>query len=111
MNTGSASCTVQGYPGVSVVGASGNQIGPAATRTSSPAPPLVTLAPGATTTAVIALSDVLDSCSDFPVPNGFRIYPPNQTTALYAPYQQFAYCQDAPNGTILIGPMGVGVGG
>jgi hypothetical protein len=109
-NTGSASCKMQGYPGVSVVGASGNQIGPAATRTSAGTPPLVTLAPGGATTAVVTLSDVLNSCSDPASPDGFRVYPPDQTTALYAPYQQFVYCQNAPSGTLQIGPMGVGIG-
>jgi hypothetical protein len=99
-NTGSANCTLHGYPGVSVVGASGNQIGPAASRTSSATPPSVTLASGATTTAVVTLSDVLNSCPNPATPDGFRIYPPDQTTALYA-----------PSGTLQIGPIGIGIGG
>jgi hypothetical protein len=104
-NTGSSSCTMQGYPGVSLVGTSGNQLGSPATRTVS-STPLVTIAPGSTTTATISLSDALNVCSDPSTPNGFRVYPPNQTAALYAPYAGLKYCVGNPNGAFQVTAVG-----
>lgn len=109
-NTGTTSCTLQGYPGVSLVGSNGNQIGSPATRTTS-SPVLVSLAPRSTTTATISLSDALNVCSNPVTPNGFRVYPPNQTAALYAPYSGLKYCVGNPNGTLQITAVGSNSGG
>jgi len=109
-NTGSTGCTLQGYPGVSLVGSNGNQIGSPATRTTS-SPVLVSLAPRSTTTATISLSDALNVCSNPVTPNGFRVYPPNQTAALYAPYSGLKYCVGNPNGTLQITAVGSNSGG
>jgi hypothetical protein len=106
-NTGSTSCTLDGYPGVSLVGSSGNQIGLPATRQGAPSPSSVSLAPGTTTSVTFSLSDVLNNCSNPVTPNGFRVYPPNQTAALYAPYSDIKYCVGAPNGTLQVYAVGV----
>ena len=104
-NTGTNSCTLQGYPGVSLVGSNGNQIGSPATRTTSSSV-LVSLAPGSTTTATISLSDALNVCSNPVTPNGFRVYPPNQTAALYAPYPGLKYCVGNPSGALQVTTVG-----
>jgi len=59
-NTSTASCTLYGYPGVSLTTASGAQIGAAATRDTASAPRLVTLAPGATANAELRLREFRD---------------------------------------------------
>jgi Protein of unknown function (DUF4232) len=109
-NTGSASCTLQGYPGVSLVGTSGNQIGSPAIRTAS-ATPLVSIVPGGTTTATIGLSDALNVCSTPVSPNGFRVYPPNQTAALYAPYSGLEYCVGSSDDTLQVTAVGATAAG
>jgi Protein of unknown function (DUF4232) len=109
-NTGTNACTLQGYPGVSLVGSNGNQIGSPAARTTSSLV-LVSLAPGSATTATISLSDALNVCSNPVTPDGFRVYPPNQTAALYAPYPGLKYCVGNPNGTLQITAVGFNPGG
>jgi hypothetical protein len=83
-NTGSVSCTLEGYPGVSyVTGSAGTQVGAAAVRDTSSTAVLVTLAPGATATAQLRLIDAGNygaNCQITPV-LGFRVYPPGQTAA------------------------------
>jgi hypothetical protein len=84
-NTGSVTCTLEGYPGVSyVTGSSGTQVGAGATRDTTSSVVLVTLAPGATATAQLRLIDAgnfdATTCQIIPV-LGFRVYPPGQTTA------------------------------
>jgi hypothetical protein len=105
-NTGSTTCTLQGYPGVSLVGSSGNQIGTPATRTTTSSPTLVSVAPGGTTRATIGLADANNVCSNPVTPNGFRVYPPNQTAALYAPSAGLKYCVGNANDSMTISPIG-----
>jgi hypothetical protein len=91
-NTGSAPCTLYGYPGVSwVAGAGGHQVGSAATRqanTSGAANKTVTLAPGATASAPLDIVDAgaipASECKPVPV-RGLRVYPPGQRAALFIP--------------------------
>ena len=85
-NAGGASCTLYGYPGVSLVSASRAQIGLAASRSSVTPVKLITLAPGATASAQLQIVDALNfpasTCN--PVKAAYlRIYPPNQTVAVY----------------------------
>ncbi len=109
-NTGHTSCTLQGYPGVSLVGSNGSQIGPAAIRTPS-STALVSLAAGSSTSATIGLSDALNVCSDPATADAFVVYPPNQTTALFAPYPGLKYCVGNPNGTLQVTAVGASSGG
>jgi hypothetical protein len=39
-------------------------------------------------------------------PNGFRVYPPNQTAALYVPYSGLKYCVGKPVGILTVTPVG-----
>ena len=86
-NTSSATCTLYGYPGVSLVSAPPyTQIGLAANRDSTTPVRLVTLAPGASASAMLRIVDALNfgpaTCS--PTKAAFlRIYPPNQTVPVY----------------------------
>jgi Protein of unknown function (DUF4232) len=88
-NTSSSTCTMYGYPRVAFVNpAGGSQVGAAAGRASSTAPALVTLAPGATAHATLAVSDVLigDNCLSYQVQVSWvQVYPPDQYSALFAP--------------------------
>src|SRR5438309_2387332 len=57
-NKGSATCTLNGYPGVSFVApTSGKQVGAAASRNPQHAAELVTLAPGATASALLQIAN------------------------------------------------------
>jgi hypothetical protein len=86
-NTSGATCTLYGYPGVSLVSAPPHtQIGLAAQRSSTTPVKLITLASGATASAVLQVVDALNfgtaTCS--PTKAAFlRIYPPNQTAPVY----------------------------
>jgi hypothetical protein len=85
-NTSGAPCTLYGYPGVSLVSASYAQIGLPARRLSTVPVTVVTLASGATASAVVQIADAVNfpspACS--PVKAAYlRIFPPNQTTSVY----------------------------
>lgn len=87
-NTGSVTCTVEGYPGVSyVTGDAGTQVGNPAERTG-PAGSVVVLDPGASASALVLFTQVFSypeaTCAPTPV-RGLRVYPPNNTDALFVP--------------------------
>ncbi|MCL2583897.1 MAG: DUF4232 domain-containing protein [Streptosporangiales bacterium] len=86
-NKSAATCHLYGYPGVSAVGTHGNQLGDAATRDGGTAQ-YVNIAPGQNAHAVLRYSDVVatDPASAPAHANGFRIYPPGDYYAMYAPY-------------------------
>jgi len=88
-NSSSSACTMYGYPGVAFVSSpGGSQVGaPAGRESSSTVPALVTLAPGATAHATLAVSDVLisNNCTGHQVQvNWVQVYPPDQYSALFA---------------------------
>ena len=88
-NTGSTSCTLYGYPGVSLVsGPPYTQIGLAARRSTTTPVKLITLAPGATANAMLQIVDALNyppsSCSPTKA-TYLRVYPPNQKAPVYLP--------------------------
>ena len=86
-NTSSSACTMYGYPGVAFVSSPGGSvIGAPAKRRTPPAPALVTLAPGATAHATLAVSDVLigNNCVDKVQVKWVQVYPPDQFSALIA---------------------------
>lgn len=88
-NTSGSTCTLFGYPGVSLVtGPPYTQIGLAAKRSASTPKKLVTLAPGATANAQLQIVDALNfpSASCHPAKaTALKIYPPNQTEPVYLP--------------------------
>jgi len=85
-NTSASACTLYGYPGVSLVTASGGQVGAAATEDPVYPRRLVTLAPGGTAHAELQVTDAHNyppsTCSPVAV-HQLKVFPPGQTTALY----------------------------
>jgi Domain of unknown function (DUF4232) len=88
-NASTSACTMYGYPGVAFVSSpGGGQIGAPAGRRSPTGPALVTLNPGGTAHATLAVSDVLigNNCLHHQVRvNTVQVYPPGQYSALFAP--------------------------
>jgi Protein of unknown function (DUF4232) len=88
-NASSAACTLYGYPGVSLVtGPPYTQVGAAAERDATAPVKLVTLAPGAAATALLQVVDAQNfpasTCGPLQA-TSLRVYPPNQTAAVYLP--------------------------
>jgi Protein of unknown function (DUF4232) len=93
-NIGDVTCTLYGYPGVSLAGGKPvAQIGLAATRSTVTAKVLVTLKPGAVASALL---QIVDAGNYPPATCGpatadyLQIYPPNQTTPVYLGYKSAA---------------------
>ena len=88
-NKSSRTCTIQGYPGVSFVDGAGHQIGaPVPRDTNSPVGGVITLGPGSSAGAVFALKDAYVGSVAGCMPtnaSGLRVYPPNETAALFVP--------------------------
>jgi len=111
-NASTSACTLYGYPGVAFVSSpGGSQVGAPAGRGSNSAPALLTLEPGATAHATLAVSDVLigNNCLHHQVEvNWVQVYPPDQYTALSASLSRQG-CADKSLvtmkvGTVLNGP-------
>lgn len=105
-NVSSAACFVQGYPGVSfVAGADGHRVGNPAERVAGSAPRVV-LTPQRSAVATLAVVDAGNygtACQLTPV-LGFRVYPPDQTAALYVAHADQA-CANTRYTTLRIGPL------
>jgi hypothetical protein len=96
-NTGTTTCTLQGWPGVSFVGnTDGTQIGNAAGEDRASAHPTVTLTPGATAVAPLRITETgnypAGTC-DPTSPDGLRVYPPGSRESLFVPYTGSAACR------------------
>lgn len=79
-------CSLYGYPGVSLVSASHQQIGLAAKRSSTVPVKLIILAPGTSASAAVQIVDALNfpSTTCNPVKAAYLgVYPPNQTIPVY----------------------------
>jgi hypothetical protein len=89
INKGTSSCTLYGYPGVSFVAGSGDQIGSPASRNAQHPSRTVTLSPGASADAVVQVVDHgnygADQCKAKAV-SGFRVFPPGNKDAAYVPF-------------------------
>lgn len=105
-NTGSATCTLSGFPGVSLVTSeSGGQIGAAATHLSGTVA-TVTLAHGQSASANLGItvaSNYGSSC-DITAAAGLRVYPPGQTTALFIPHSESG-CANSADDVLHVGPV------
>jgi hypothetical protein len=113
-NTSSSTCTLFGYPGVSLVsGPPYAQIGLAAKRSTGSSPvKVITLAPGATANALLQIVDALNfpSATCGPVKaTALKIYPPNQTAPIYLPGATEACSKSVQ--IMNIGPVLAGSGG
>lgn len=92
-NTGSSTCLMTGWPGVSfVTGSQGRQVGAAAARQGTPA--VVSLAPGASAEALLQVAEAgnFAPCTQTSV-RGLRVYPPNQRDAVFVPLSTTACAQ------------------
>ena len=86
-NLSGHACTLAGYPGVSAVDLAGHRLGSAGSRNPSSVQ-VVSLAAGATATAVLRITDA----GNFPssichrmTAAGLRVYPPNQKASKIVP--------------------------
>jgi Protein of unknown function (DUF4232) len=100
-DTGSSSCSLFGYPGVSwVTGPSGSQIGRPATRNPAVTPAAVVLAPGQTAHVTLQVVDALnyDKSTCQPVTaHWLKIFPPGQFTALYVKFSALTCSAKLPS--------------
>lgn len=104
-NTSTATCSLQGFPGVSyVTGSSGKQVGAAAGR-SGPRGTVVILRPGQQASATVRVANVHDfdpvACRVTPV-RGFRVYPPGSTAALFVPAAGTGCAGSVPAAQLLV---------
>jgi Protein of unknown function (DUF4232) len=105
-NTSSSSCTLYGYPGVSLLSSSRAQIGLAAKRTTTTAPATVTLASGGSAHAQLQIVDALNFSSSTcdPVKAALlQIFPPNQKAAVFLTNTSTTCSK--PVQTLFIGPV------
>jgi hypothetical protein len=93
-NVSGKTCALYGYPGVSFVSrVGGSQIGKDAARDRTTAPKVVTLAPGHSGSFALRVVDAaaLPAASCDPVTaNWLKIFPPENTAALYVGYTAHA---------------------
>ncbi len=111
-NTGSRSCVLDGFPGVSFVGqGDGTQLGAAAERTGTAR--TVTLAPGRSTTSLLQVANAGNypqrSCAPTTA-DGFRVYPPGSTEAAFVK-QSVQACQGSTGGSPQLVVSSVGTSG
>lgn len=112
-NTSTRACTLEGYPGVSYVDASGHQIGAAAQRDTSLGygPRAVTLSSGASAIALFqvktAVPQARPSCRSTSA-SGLRVYPPGNTASIVV-HPQASHkpltCANPAIATASIGPV------
>ena len=112
-NISAATCTLYGYPGVSLAaGTPATQVGQAASRSTVAGPSTVTLAPGKNANALLRITQALNypSATCSPTKTTYlQIYPPNQTTPIYLAYTATG-CASTSVNLLSIGVMQPGVG-
>jgi hypothetical protein len=96
-NTGSSTCTLYGYPGVSLLD-SGGQIGAAATRSPTHAPTVVTLKPGGKANVTLQVAQALNypssKCTTRQATD-LRVYPPGQKQSIDVPFKATGCAQSS----------------
>ena len=86
-DTSGSACTLYGFPGVAFVSKPGGRVIGAPADRSAADRDLITLDPGVTAHATLAVSDVLieNNCSQHQVPvRWLQVFPPDQYAALFA---------------------------
>jgi hypothetical protein len=110
-NTTSSPCVIQGYAGVSfVTGTSGRQVGNPAERVTGAAPNVL-LTKGESASELLQVVDAYnypDSRCHVTDTLGFRVYPPDQRTALFVPHHDVG-CASTSVTTLSIQPFVAGV--
>ncbi len=111
-NIGSVTCTLYGYPGVSLAGGKPvRQIGLAAAESTATPRQLVTLTPGAVANALLRIVSAAGYPKSACRPASatyLQIYPPNQTTPIYLGYTATACAK--PVRLLTVGVMQPGSG-
>ncbi|WP_406370522.1 DUF4232 domain-containing protein [Streptomyces sp. NBC_01550] len=102
-NHSSTTCHLTGFPGVSLLDASGRQIGPAATREHTSYEPVV-LKPGGSASDTIHTVNHQGTC--LPTSTQVRVYPPGNTASLVLA-GEIANCHSV----LSITPLAAGTGG
>jgi len=111
-NISDSTCTLYGFPGVSLAGGSPvKQIGLSAAEDHSSARVLITLAPGAVANAllrVVQAANFPPSRCDLKNATFLQIYPPNQTTPVYLKYKAQACAKSVQILTVSVVKAGSG---
>jgi Domain of unknown function (DUF4232) len=111
-NISNATCTLYGFPGVSLAGGSPvKQIGLAAAEDHSSPRVLVTLAPGAVANALLRIVQAANfpaSRCNLKNATYLQIYPPNQTTPAYLKYKAQACAKPVQILTVSVVKAGSG---
>jgi Protein of unknown function (DUF4232) len=113
-NISNTTCTLYGYPGVSLAsGTPVTQVGAAASRSTETAASVVTLAPGQSANALLRITQALNyppaTCS--PVATTYlQIFPPDQFTPIYLAYKSTG-CSKTAVILLSISVMTAGTGG
>lgn len=103
-NSGENTCTVEGFPGVSLM-ASGKQIGAAATRDDAITPQPVVLKPGESAHSPLKIvnADNFDTAACEPqAADTMRVFPPDQKNALNIPTSEYQGCQNTNTAIIAV---------
>ncbi len=106
VNTGTTSCTLTGYPGVSAVTGGGKQIGSPASRNNTKFQ-TVTLAPGKSRSATVGIVDTgnFSATSCAPVTAaGLKIIPPNQSASVTLK-KKFSTCSSTSTSSLTVTPV------
>ena len=97
-NLSGRTCSLFGYPGVSVIGGNGYQLGSPAAWGSRSGAHTVNLAPGATAHTILAYHDAAvgtePGCGPVDTASLLRVYPPDQYNPTYAGFS-FEVCSHA----------------
>jgi hypothetical protein len=106
VNKGTTTCTLRGYPGVSAVTSSGEQIGKSASRISSKFA-TVALAPGKQQSSSVGIVDTgnFSPATCKPVTAaGLKIFPPNQSRAVTLK-KNFSTCSSPATPSLGVSPV------
>ena len=113
-NTGKHACSLFGYPGVSAISRTGQQLGSPASWGSRSGARQVVLEPGATAHTILAYHDVRAYtprvCDPVNTTVELRIYPPGQRTATYAAFDFEACSRAGVDYMSIAEPIRAGVG-
>jgi hypothetical protein len=113
-NLNNVSCTLYGYPGVSLAnGTPVTQVGAAADRDHTVTPTLVTLQPHGVASVTLRVVDALNfpAATCQPVTTTWlQIYPPNQFGALYTPFKSTG-CSNSATHILTVGVVKPGSAG
>ena len=104
-NTSSTACVVRGFPGVSLLDASGNQIGQPATREGSEGSQVL-LQPGGAASATLHTTNAGIGPSCEPTSAKMKVFPPDQTAEIVVS-AEYTACGGFTVTTLVPGDQGV----